>query len=162
MLRATFFSVFQQRAISYSRDNDRINITVPLNDTQYFCLAKLVVYRTVSSVGNDIAIGASGLGFLAWASQSGHSVTTAATLLRTWELCCAGAKPRRWAPPLITRLVAILTTKCLLRVMHLMRCQALHHDKTRLLIEQAKHVKKSRMKLSKEPHAARELRVGHP
>ena len=60
MLRATFLSVFWRRAISYTRDNDRI--TIPL---KYFCLARLVVYRPVSSVGNDIAIGASCLGFVA-------------------------------------------------------------------------------------------------
>ena len=31
------------------------------------CLAGLVVYRPVSSVCDDIAIGADGLGFVAWA-----------------------------------------------------------------------------------------------
>ena len=34
--------------------------------------------------------------------------------------------------------------------------------KTNLLIEETRLVKKSRLKPGKEPHAARELRVGHP
>ena len=33
MLRATFFSVFQERAILYTRDNDRINITISVVNT---------------------------------------------------------------------------------------------------------------------------------
>ena len=33
MLRDTFLSVFQQRAISYMSANDRSNITIPLIDT---------------------------------------------------------------------------------------------------------------------------------
>ena len=36
MLRVTFLSVFQQRAISYTTDNDRINRTIPLYDTHVF------------------------------------------------------------------------------------------------------------------------------
>ena len=71
MLRATFLSVFQQRAIPYTTDNDRINRIVPLIDTR-FCLARLVAYRPVSSDINDIVIGASDLGFVAWAGQSGQ------------------------------------------------------------------------------------------
>ena len=62
-------------------------------------------------VGNDIAIGGGGLGLVAWAGQSGHSVATAAMFLRTSKLCCPGAKPRSWAPPLATYLVEILSTK---------------------------------------------------
>ena len=46
--------------------------------------------------------------------------------------------------------------------MQLMRWQTLHHYRTRLLIEETQHVKMSHMKLGKEPHAARKLRVGHP
>ena len=36
MLGATFFSVFQQRAISYTTDNDVIKLTIPLIDTHVF------------------------------------------------------------------------------------------------------------------------------
>ena len=52
-------------------DNDRINLIIPLIDTR-FCLARLVAYQPVSSVNNDIVIGASGLRFVAWAGQSGQ------------------------------------------------------------------------------------------
>ena len=34
--------------------------------------------------------------------------------------------------------------------------------RTRLLIEETKHVKESRLKLGEKPHADREPRVGHP
>ena len=83
MLRATFFSVFQQRAISYSRDIDCISITIPLPliDTCTYCLARLVVYRPVSSVGNNIANGAEGLGFNPWAVKA-DSVATAVMFAR--------------------------------------------------------------------------------
>ena len=43
-----------------------------------------------------------------------------------------------------------------------MRCQTQHDYGTRLLIEEKPQGKKSRMKVGKEPHAAREPRVGHP
>ena len=43
-----------------------------------------------------------------------------------------------------------------------MRCQTQHDHRTWLLREETKHVKKCRMKLGKEPHAAREPPVGHP
>ena len=46
--------------------------------------------------------------------------------------------------------------------MQLLRWQTLHDYRTRLLIEETQHVKMSHMKLGKEPHAAREPRVGHP
>ena len=75
--------------------------------------------------------------------------------LRTSKLCCPGAKPRRWAPPLVTRLVVFLSTKRLLRDM---RCQTQHDYITRPLIEETKNVKMSLWKLGKEPHAAREPR----
>ena len=46
--------------------------------------------------------------------------------------------------------------------MQLMRWQTLHDYRTRLLIKETQYVKKSRMKLGEEPHAAHEPRVGHP
>ena len=51
MLRATFLAVFWKRAVLYTRDNDRINITIslPFIDTR----TSLVIYRPVRSVGND-------------------------------------------------------------------------------------------------------------
>ena len=97
MLRATFLSVFQQKAISYTRNNDHINITAPLTGTQCFYLVRLVVYRPVSSVGNGIAIDTDGLGFAAWNSQRGHSAASTAMVLWTSKLCYTGAKPQQWA-----------------------------------------------------------------
>ena len=43
-----------------------------------------------------------------------------------------------------------------------MRCQTQHDYIIRQLLEETKNLKKIRMKLRKEPHAAREPRVGHP
>ena len=43
-----------------------------------------------------------------------------------------------------------------------MRCQTQRDYRTRMLIEDTNHVKKSRIELGKEPHAAREPRFGHP
>ena len=42
------------------------------------------------------------------------------------------------------------------------RYQTQHDYRTTLLIEKTQHVKKSRVKLGQEPHAAREPRVGYP
>ena len=64
--------------------------------------------RQVGAV--DIAIDAGGLGFNYWASQiliqyrrrlARHRCSVYS------ELCSPGAKPRRWAPPLVTRLGVI-------------------------------------------------------
>ena len=46
--------------------------------------------------------------------------------------------------------------------MQLMRSQTQLDYRTRILKEETQHVKKSRMKLGKELHVARETRVGHP
>ena len=43
-----------------------------------------------------------------------------------------------------------------------MRCQTQHDYRTRMLIEETKHVKKSRIELGKERHAARQPWVCHP
>ena len=53
-----------------------------------------MVYRPVSLIGNDIAIGVSGLGFVVWASQSEHSVATAAMFLRNRS--CVAQSPYRY------------------------------------------------------------------
>ena len=53
-----------------------------------------MVYRPVSLVSNDIAIGASGLEFVVWASQSEHSVATAAMFLRVRS--CVAQSPYRY------------------------------------------------------------------
>ena len=66
------------------------------------------------------------------------------------------------APDTRQRLVVILQPSDYYVIMQLMRWQTQHDHRTRLLIEETKHVKKSRMKLDKEPYAAREPRVGHP
>ena len=47
-------------------------------------------------------------------------------------------------------------------MMHLMRCQTQHDYRTRLLIEETNHVKKSSNELAKEPHAAREPGLATP
>ena len=68
MPRAAFLVVVSAKShVIHARDNDRI--TIPLIDRQLdmLCLAGLVVYRPVSSVCDDIANGADGLGFVAWA-----------------------------------------------------------------------------------------------
>ena len=68
MPRAAFLVVVPAKShVIHARHNDRI--TIPLIDRQLdmLCLAGLVVYRPVSSVCDDIAIGADGLGFVAWA-----------------------------------------------------------------------------------------------
>ena len=58
----------------------------------------------VSGVITDIAIGAEGLGFDSRADQIGTvSPTARHRSVISSELCCSGAKPGRWAPPLITR-----------------------------------------------------------
>ena len=67
MPRAAFLAVFQQRAISYME-----GIMIALASPHHLlilmlCLARLVVYRPVSSVCNDIAIGVDCVGFVAWA-----------------------------------------------------------------------------------------------
>ena len=99
MLRAfLFFLYFSEKSILHARDNDRINITIPLIGTQYFCSARFVVYRPVSSIGNDLlSVRAGGQGFVARAGPRRHSVAIAAMVLQTSKQCCAGAKPRRWA-----------------------------------------------------------------
>ena len=56
-------------------------------------LAGFMVHRPVSLVSNNIAIGASGLGFVVWASQSEHSVATAAMFLRIRS--CVAQSPYR-------------------------------------------------------------------
>ena len=67
MPRAAFLAVFQQRAISYTQGIMIALASPHLLLILMLCLARLVVYRPVSSVCNDIAIVADGLGFVAWA-----------------------------------------------------------------------------------------------
>ena len=67
MPRAAFLAVFQQRAISYTQGIMIALASPHLLSILMLCLARLVVYRPVSSVCNDIAIGANGPGFVAWA-----------------------------------------------------------------------------------------------
>ena len=65
MPRAAFLAVFQQRAISYTQ-GIMIALALPyLLLMHMLCLARLIVYRLVSSVCNGIAIGAGGLAFVA-------------------------------------------------------------------------------------------------
>ena len=83
MPRAAFLAVFQQRAISYTQGIMIALASPHLLLILMLCLARLIVYRPVSSVCNDIAIGADGVGFVAWAlgslGQSGQSVASAAS-----------------------------------------------------------------------------------
>ena len=65
MPRAAFLAVFQQTAISYTQ-GIMIALASPyLLLIHMLCLARLIVYRPVSSVCNGIAIGAGGLAFVA-------------------------------------------------------------------------------------------------
>ena len=64
MPRAAFLVVVSAKShVIHARDNDRITILLIDRQLDMLCLAGLVVYRPVSS----IAIGADGLGFVAWA-----------------------------------------------------------------------------------------------
>ena len=64
----------------------------------------------VDVVVKDIAIGVGiVLGSISQAGEMGHRrqrLATAATFP-----CCSGAKPRRWAPPLVTRFGVMLRLK---------------------------------------------------
>ena len=55
-------------------------------------------------VAKVIAFGAGGLGFDSWVGQTGHSVPAVRHRCDvSSELCCSGAKPRRWISSLVTR-----------------------------------------------------------
>ena len=50
----------------------------------------------------DFGVNAGGLGFDSQVGQIGHSVVNGSPpLQRFFELCCPGAKLRRWIPPLV-------------------------------------------------------------
>ena len=76
---------------------DKCTKKVPRSVARYFCTAVLP-----NSENN--AIGTGGLGFESWAGQIGTVSPAARHLFGvSSELGCPGAKPRRWAPPLVTR-----------------------------------------------------------
>ena len=64
-----------------------------------------IAYRPLAQLLNACAIGAGGLEFNARAGQIGTVSPTARHRFDvSSELCSPGAKPRRWAPPFVTRL----------------------------------------------------------
>ena len=115
MPRAAFLVVVSAKNhVIHARDND--HITIPLIDRQLdmLCLAGLVVYQAVSSVCDDIAIGADGLGFVAWAIWV--KVDKVSPLLRCFfkfeavspkvlEVIRTLVLPRRKAAEIITQMV---------------------------------------------------------
>ena len=60
-------------------------------------------HQPVRSVAKDIAIVAGGLGIHSRAGQIGHTVANGWECDVYSELCCPGAKLRRWIPPIVTR-----------------------------------------------------------
>ena len=100
MPRAAFLAVFQQRAISYTQGIMIALASPHLLLILMLCLARLIVYRPVSSVCNDIAIGADGVGFVAWAVWvKVDKVSPPLQVMRTLVL------PRHKAAEIITQMV---------------------------------------------------------
>ena len=65
---------------------------------------ELLSYRPFAQLPSQHAIGAGGLGFKSWVDQIATvSPATRHSYDVSSELCCPGAKPRRWAPQLVTR-----------------------------------------------------------
>ena len=114
MPRAAFLAVFQQQAISYTQGIMIALASPHLLLIPILCLARIVVYRPVSSVCNDIAIGADGLGFVAWAVWAKvdkvspplrHFFEFEAVLPKVLKFMRTLVLPRRKAAEIITQMV---------------------------------------------------------
>ena len=68
----------------------------------------LFTNRPLAQLLNAQAIGVGGLGFDSRAGQIGSVLATTRHRCNvSSELCCSGAQPPRWAPPLVTRFEVI-------------------------------------------------------
>ena len=76
--------------------------------------ASFFFHWPVSSVVPHLAIGGRDRGFDSYRPVKSDAVSSTARLRCnvSSELCCPGAKPRRWAPPLVVRFGEISSVQC--------------------------------------------------